>query len=161
MAKRVVGIPSPEGRALLAVAKMIAFDPFNLRELHNAVRGLPPPERQRNPAMLHADVEDPRLRAVSQRFHGTPDEVAILEPDQRQPPPEKVVVIGEEKAVVYQPDGHSRRGGIEWEHSAGDRGQGHRKLRGRRLLVADADGNVYTVPGSSRMEFDPDRGLVG
>ncbi len=163
MSKRVVvaGAPSPERRALLAVAKILAFDPHNVRELHAAVVGQPPPKRGRNPAQLHADVDDPMLREVSERFHGTPDEVAILEPDQRQPPPEKVVVIGEEKAVVYQPDRHSRRGGIEWEHEAGDQGDGQRKLRGRRLLVADAEGNVYTVPGSSKMEFDPDRGLVG
>jgi hypothetical protein len=104
-------------------------------------------------------VEDPRLEEISERFHGTPAETAILDEDQR--PPREVVVIGEEVETVYKPDRHSRRGGVEWEHEAGDRGPGLPKLRGRRLLVADARGRVYTVPASSGMRLDPDRGLVG
>ncbi|MGE5619043.1 MAG: hypothetical protein ACM3US_07265 [Sphingomonadaceae bacterium] len=154
-------------RALLAAAQMLAFSPHQLRELPAAVVGDPPPAyrdigeyvRRRNPAHVHAPVHDPRLEAISERFHGTPAETAILDEDQR--PPREVVVIGEEVETVYRPDRHSRRGGVEWQHEAGDRGPGLPRLRGRRLLVADADGKVYTVPAGSKMKLDPDRGLVG
>jgi len=130
-------------RALLAVAQMLAVGP----------------QRVRNPAHVHAPVHDPRLKEISTRFHGTPTETAVLDEDQR--PPREVVVIGEEVETVYRPDRHSQRGGVDWEHEAGDRGPGLRKLRGRRLLVADAQGKVYTVPAASGMRLDPDRGLVG
>ena len=154
-------------RALLAAAQILAFSPHQIRELHAAAVGEPPPKyrdisdyvRARNPAHVHAPIHDPSLEEISERFHGTPAETAILDEDQR--PPREVVVIGEEVETVYRPDEHSRRGGVDWEHEAGDRGPGLPRLRGRRLLVADARGRVYTVPGGSKMKLDPDRGLVG
>lgn len=115
--------------------------------------------RAHNPAVL-ARGADARLSEISRRFHGTESEVLRLGPDQRQMPPELVVRVGEEVATVYRPSRRSRRGGTVWEHLAGDQGDGQPRARGRRLVVADAEGNTYVVPGTSRMQFDPDRGLV-
>ncbi len=163
MAARHKELSDRARRALLAAAQILAFSPHQVRELHAAIAGDPPPRyrplRLANPARLHARVDDPRLEEISERFHGTPTETAVLDEDQR--PPQEVVVIGEEVETVYRPDEHSRRGGVDWQHAAGDRGPGLRRLRGRRLLVADAAGKVYTVPGGSKMTLDPDRGLVG
>ncbi len=151
-------------RALLAVAQILAFSPHQVKELHAAVVGDPPPKyeplRLSNPARLHAQVDDPRLEEISERFHGTPDEVAVLDDDQRRTPPREVVVIGEEVETVYRPDRHSKRGGIDWEHSVGDVGEGKPKLRGKRYLVTDGE-DVWTVPGSRPARFDPDRGILG
>ena len=119
-----------------------------------------PPVR-RNPARLEPDHADPRLREMSQRFHGRPDQILHLDEDQRRPPPVHVVKIGEERATVYRPPRGSERAGADWEHAAGDRGPLRRNASGRRILVADERGRVYLVHGDSPMRFDPDRGLVG
>lgn len=149
-------------RALLAVAQMVAFSPHQVRELHAAVVGDPPPRYQplrlSNPAHLHAAVEDPELREASERFHGTPEETAVLDDDQR--PPREVVVLGKLEGIAYRPNRRSKRGGIVWEHEAGDRGDGEPRNRGRGLVVSDGE-RVFAVPGNSGPEFDPDRGIVG
>ncbi len=150
-------IPDRAGRALLAVAKMLAFDPHNLKELHAAAIGAAPPVR-RNPAHLHAEVNDPGLREVSERFHGTDRETAVLDDDQR--PPREVAVVGQLEGIVYKPDRHSKRGGTIWEHEAGDQGEGQPKLRSRGLVVTDGK-KVWAVPGNSETHFDPERGIVG
>lgn len=106
-------------------------------------------------------MSDPRLEEISERFHGTPDETAVLDDDQRRAPPREVVVIGKEVEVAYRPDRRSRRGYTDWEHETGDQGEGLPRLKGNRYLVADAAGNVYTVPGNRRAYLDPDRGIVG
>lgn len=146
-------------RALIASMMILAFDPHNVRELRAAIAGDPPPTR-RNPAHLHAKVQDPRLEAMSERFHGTGRETAVLDEDQRRRPPREVVVIGREKEVVYEPDSHSQRAG-EWVHESHDQGEGLPKLKGDRYLVADAEGNVYTVPFNRRARFDSSKGIIG
>ena len=152
-------------RALLAGAQILAFSPHNVRELHAAIVGDPPPKyeplRLSNPAHIHAPVEDPRLEEMSKRFHGAPDETAVLDEDQRRRPPREVVVIGKEVETVYKPDSHSQRGDSEWVHDPHDQGQGLPRLKGDRYLVADAEGNVYTVPGNRRARFDSSRGIIG
>lgn len=49
------------------------------------------------------DHADPKLRAMSKRFHSVETEILHLDPEQRRPPPVHVVRIGEEKATVYRP----------------------------------------------------------
>lgn len=154
-------ISNRASRALLAVAMLVAFDPHNLRELHAAVIGDPPPVRRRNPAHLHTHVEDGRLREISERFHGTPDEVATLDDDQRVRPPREVMVIGKEVETVYRPDSHSQRGDADWVHDPHDQGEGLPRLKGNRYLVADAEGNVYSIPGNRRARFDSSKGIIG
>ena len=149
-------------RALLAAAQMLAFSPHQVKELHAAIVGDPPPKyepvRLSNPAHLHAEVGDPRLEEISERFHGTPDETAVLDADQL--PPREVAVVGQLEEIAYKPDRHSQRGGAVWEHEAGDQGDGRPKLRSRGLVVTDGK-KVWAVPGNSQTHFDPDRGIVG
>lgn len=114
-----------------------------------------------NPAHVHVAPRDPKLAEMSARFHGTPTEVVRLDADQRRPPPPEVVLVGEEVATAYRPHRHSQRGASTWEHAAGDRGDGKPPAPGRRLIVADREGRLYTVPGTSRMRFDPDAGMEG
>lgn len=117
--------------------------------------------RRRNPAPVHVASSDPRLAEISRRFHGTEREIVRLDPDQRRTPPRDVVLVGEELATVYRPHAHSGRGQDVWEHAAGDQGDGKPRRRGRRLIVADAQGRTYVVPGTSAMRFDAEQGLVG
>jgi hypothetical protein len=117
--------------------------------------------RERNPARREPNHADPKLREMSERFHGRPDQILHLDEDQRRPPPKHVVLIGQERATVYRPPRGSERGGADWEHESGDRGMFQRNVGGRRLVVADEHGRVYLLQGSSSMRFDPDRGLVG
>lgn len=126
------------------------------RPVRTLLRGARP-----NPAHLHVQPTDPTLAALSRRFHGTDVEVVRLDPDQRRAPPAEVVLLGEEVATAYRPHRHSQRGGTVWEHQAGDRGAGKPSAPGRRLIVADREGRVYTVPGTSRLAFDPEEGMVG
>jgi hypothetical protein len=125
-----------------------------------AVRAELAEQRRRNPARLEPHHPDPRLREISRRFHGVETEILHLDPEQRRPPPVHVVRIGEERAITYRPSRRSERGDADWEHSAGDQGPLRRNASGRRLLVADERGRVYVIRGTSRMRFDPDRGLV-
>lgn len=81
-------------------------------------------------------------------------------PAQREPPPKHVVVIGEEVESVYRPDPDSRRGGVEWSHSAGDQGPGKPKLRGKGYWVTDGR-RRWWVPGTSKGRFSPDSGMIG
>lgn len=133
----------------------IASELIGTRALERQLR-----RRHRNPAVL-APGADARLERISERFHGTGGEVVRLGPDQRRVPPELVVRVGEEVATAYRPSRRSRRGGTDWEHQAGDQGDGRPRARGRRLIVADAEGRTYVVPGTSRMQFDADQGLIG
>jgi len=103
---------------------------------------------------------DERLQRLSERFHGERGHVLRLGPDQRRRLPEYVVDVGQEVATVYRPPRSSRRGNASYEHEAGDVGGG-RKISGRRRIVADSRGRTYVVPGSSRMRWSPDRGLIG
>lgn len=123
-----------------------------------------PPKRRRarkNPATLVAGHPDPKLREMSRRFHGRDDQIVRLGDDQRRSPPKYAVLVGREEAIAYRPPRGSQRSGAVWEHSAGDRGGGNPRQSGRRLVVADDRGRTYVVPGTSRMRWDPDRGLVG
>lgn len=117
--------------------------------------------RKKNPATLVPNHPDPARQNMSATFHGRRGAVVRLTAEQRRPPPEHAVLIGEERATVYQPPRGSHRAGAVWEHAAGDVGDGKPRKRGKRLIVADARGNVFTVPGSSRMKFVPTHGLVG
>jgi hypothetical protein len=117
--------------------------------------------RRRNPARLEPNHPDEKLRDMSRRFHGRPDQILHLDADQRRPPPQHVVLIGHERATVYRTPRSSERSGADWEHEAGDRGMLRRNASGRRILVADERGRVYLLQGSSSMRFDPDQGLVG
>ena len=148
-------------RALLAAAQMLAFSPHQVKELHAAIVGHPPPKyeplRLSNPAHLHAAVENPRLEEISERFHGTPDETAVLDADQL--PPREVAVVGQLEGISYKPDRHSRRGNALWTHAAGDAGEGQPKKRSRGLVVTDG-ARVWAVPGNSEMTFDPERGIL-
>jgi hypothetical protein len=121
-----------------------------------------PPKRARtrkNPATLVPGHPDPKLQRMSEQFHGERGHILRLGPDQRRPLPEYVVDVGQEVATVYRPARSSQRGRNTWEHESGD--VGGRKISGRRRIVADARGRTYVVPGSSRMRFDPRKGLVG
>ena len=165
------GDPHPRGRRRRNPAPLctVCGNPYQVGQWrahtrtsgHTAARQVDYRPRLRNPARLEPGHADPKLREMSQRFHGRPDQILHLDPDQRRPPPVHVVKIGEERATVYRPPRGSERSGADWEHQAGDRGPLRRNASGRRILVADERGRVYLVHGDSGMFFDPDRGLVG
>lgn len=114
---------------------------------------------RRNPS-LHSG-SDPEARAISEAFHGTPDETAVLS-DRDRALPREVVVVGEVENIIYKPDRHSQRGGSAWDHEAGDRGLGPFKAKDKPLLVADpSTGRPALVMGKSPMRLNRQLGLVG
>jgi anti-sigma28 factor (negative regulator of flagellin synthesis) len=129
------------------------YTPSEIRELMKS--GL---LRFRNPAERALLT---RAMALSARFHDTPIEVIELAPHERQLP-RYVVALGEIPTITYEPDRHSARGEIIWEHQSGDRGDDAPPGQRRPILAIDPrTGRPLIVPFGSPMTFDPDRGLVG
>lgn len=102
-----------------------------------------------------------KAQRMSQRFHGTPDQVVELNREERQLP-RFAVVIGAQRKIAYEAPADSKRAGVVWEHESGDRGAGKSPSRKAPLLLADPErGIVFTVKDKSPMRFSSRQGIVG
>lgn len=104
-----------------------------------------------------------RARRQARAFHGTDDGTVVeLGPQERRGGSRYRVLLGALDGLRYIPPAHSERGGVVWEHDAGDRGPTQPRARRRPLLVADpATGEIQIVKHRSPMRFSPRRGIVG
>lgn len=98
-------------------------------------------------------IEEARDQAEA--FHGPRGRGAVVCLHGRAHP-----VVGRLQAIEYSAPRGSERAGDVWRHEAGDAGDFAPRLKGRALVVADAEtGRVELAGGPAR--FDEHRGLVG
>jgi len=159
--------PKPRGETTAQLARRLErgdYRPDELRELADS--GAIHFGRRRNPllmgALTLAHNRAPRRNPCpggdqahrqSETFHGEPGEVLCLHGRPH-------VVLGKAESLTYQPPASSKRGAWSWEHAFGDQGDGKPRLRGRPLVVADAEtGQVELAGGPAR--FEAERGIVG
>lgn len=120
--------------------------------------------RRRNPGRTLTPEERHELeeaRSLSTRFHGVEDEVIELDPHERTLP-RFAVALGRIPELSYEPSRGSERGGVRWEHEAGDFGPLRKRSRRKPMLAADPrNGRPFIVPMRSPVRFDAELGLLG
>ncbi len=130
------------------------------RKTSKGVRGSPKHPKHRNPGQATALRQ---AKSLAKRFHGSADgHVVELDAKERRKPGRYAVVVGDLEALVYDPRGKSKRGGVLWHHQSGDRGEGKPKSPNRPLLVVDPKTKQpMIVMDKSPMRWSSVKGLVG